>query len=160
MRRKPGGTTMRVMTAPSQQPSHAGSMLAPVETLGGIIRAQNNHSAADVAACFASNGELRVIPTGDVARGREQIVARVEPQFRAFPDWHVERRGFYACGEVAWVEWAVAGTHAGEFMGYRPTHRGVELRGCSSFMFAPDGLIAVEDLYFDPATMLRQLGLI
>ena len=100
-----------------------------------------------------------MIPTGDVAQGREQIAAFLEPQFRAFPDWHIERRGFYACGEATWVEWTVTGTHAGEFMGHAATHRGVELRGCSSFTFTSGGLIAVEDLYFDPATMLRQLGL-
>ena len=135
-------------------------MLAQTEALGGILRAQNDHDAAGFAACFAPRGELRVIPTGDVAQGREQIEAFLEPQFRAFPDWHIERRGFYVCGEATWVEWTVTGTHAGEFMGYAATHRGVELRGCSSFRFTSDGLIAVEDLYFDPATMLRQLGLL
>lgn len=61
-----------------------------------------------------------MIPNGDVAQGREQIEALLEPQFRAFPDWHIERRGLYACGEAAGVEWTVTGTHAGEFMGTRP----------------------------------------
>lgn len=41
-----------------------------------------------------------MIPNGDVAQGREQIEALLEPQFRAFPDWHIERRGLYACGEA------------------------------------------------------------
>jgi len=45
-------------------------------------------------------------------------------------------------------------------MGYAPTHRKVEVRRCSLFRFTPEGLLAVEDLYYDPVTMLRQLGLV
>jgi steroid delta-isomerase-like uncharacterized protein len=148
------------MTATRTAHHQEASVLAQAEVLGGLLRAHNNHNAADFAACFAPNGVLRVIPTGEAAQGREQIKAFLKPQFRAFPDWHIERRGLYDCGATIWVEWMVTGTHAGELLGHAATHRGVELRGCSSFRFTSDGLLAVEDLYFDPATMLRQLGLL
>jgi hypothetical protein len=141
---------MGVMTATSNHPItggfHAGTGRGP----GGILRARNSHNAADFAACFAPRGELHVIPNGDVAQGREQIEALLEPQFRAFPDWHIERRGLYACGEAAWGRMDGHRNPCRRVHGYAATHRGIELRGCSSFRFTSDGLIAVEDLYFDP----------
>jgi hypothetical protein len=70
-----------------------------------------------------------VIPNGDVAQGREQIEALLEPQFRAFPDWHIERRGLYACGEAAWGRMDGHRNPCRRVHGYAAMHRGVELRG-------------------------------
>jgi steroid delta-isomerase-like uncharacterized protein len=129
-------------------------------TLGGIVTAFNQHDAAAFAAHFAPDGIVRIVPTADSAQGQEQIEAFVEPDFHAFPDSQLERRDVYDCAEGTWIEWTITGTHAGEFMGHPATHRGFELYGCSRFTFTHDGLIAEEALYFDPLTILRQLGLI
>jgi steroid delta-isomerase-like uncharacterized protein len=131
-------------------------------TLGGVLTACNRHDAAAFAACFAPDGIVRIVPTGDSAQGREQIEAlfgSMEPNFHTFPDVQLERRDVYDCARATWVEWTMTGTHAGEFMGHPATHRGFELHGCSRFTFAHDGLVAEEALYFDPITILRQLGL-
>jgi hypothetical protein len=45
-------------------------------------------------------------------------------------------------------------------MGYTATHRGVEVAGMFAAEVHFEGLLAVENLYFAPATMLRQLGLV
>ena len=128
-------------------------------TLGGVLAAYNRHDAAAFAACFAPDGIVRIVPTGDSAQGREQIEALMEPDFHAFPDSQIERRDVYDCARGTWVEWTITGTHAAEFMTHPPTHRGFELFGCSRFTFTHDGLVAEEALYFDPVTILRQLGL-
>jgi steroid delta-isomerase-like uncharacterized protein len=128
-------------------------------TLGGLLAAYNGHDAAGFAAQFAVDGVLRILPTEDVARGREEIKALLDSEFKAFPDSRLERREVHACAAVTWLEWTITGTHAGEYMGHRATYRGFELHGCSRISFAADGLIAEEALYFDPATTLRQLGL-
>ncbi len=127
-------------------------------TLDGVLAAHNTHDAGGFAACFAHDGVLRIVPTGDAVQGREQIQAFLEADFQAFPDWQVEGRGVYDCPDGTWVEWTITGTQAGEFMAHPPTHRGFELHGCSRFTFTHSGLVAEEALYFDPATMLRQLG--
>jgi hypothetical protein len=88
-----------------------------------------------------------VIPNGDVAQGREQIEALLEPQFRASPTGTSSGAAFMPAARRPGVERTVTGTHAGEFMGTRPRTAALSSGGCSSFRFTCDGLIAVEDLY-------------
>lgn len=135
-------------------------MLAAAEAnLEDIVTAHNHHDAAGLAACFAPDGVLRVVPSGDAVQGREQIEGFMAMKWRAFPDWQVEDHGIDLGDECVWAQWTITGTHAGDYMGHPASHRGFELIGCSRFAFAADGSIAEEALYFDPATMLRQLGL-
>ena len=129
-------------------------------SLAGIVVAHNRHDAAGFAARFAPDGIVRILPTGDTVRGRERIAAFLEASLRAFPDWQLERRGLDDCADATWVQWTITGTHAGEFMGHRATHRGLELLGCSRFTFTAEGLVAEEGVYLDPASILRQLGLL
>lgn len=49
-------------------------------------------------------------------------------------------------------------TYEGEFIGIRPTHRSIELLTCSIFALRADRLLSGESVYFDAATLLRQLG--
>jgi hypothetical protein len=54
----------------------------------------------------------------------------------------------------AWVR----GTHLGPFRGLPPTGRSWELRILADFVFEQDRLVC-ERVYFDSATVLRQLGI-
>jgi hypothetical protein len=58
-----------------------------------------------------------------------------------------------------WLEWTMERTHVGDLLGIPATHRQVKLLGCSHFTLA-NGLITHDLVYFDFATMLRQLGLL
>ena len=130
------------------------------ETIERALAAYNRHDAATFASYFTEAGVLSVVATGEVYEGREQIQAGLEEVWRTL-DYTLEPRGLYECGEDVWLEWTLTGTHVGEFMGVPPTHLRVEgLLGCSHNTFGPDGLIARDLVYFDLATMLRQLGLL
>lgn len=90
-----------------------------------------------------------------------KIFRFVNAQFRAFPDWHLERRNTYDFGDtVRIIEWTGTGTHQGEFTGIPPTHRSIEMLGCSIFTLGADGFIGEEVAYTDAATVLRQLGVL
>jgi steroid delta-isomerase-like uncharacterized protein len=130
------------------------------ETIERLLVAYNRHDGAGFASCFAEDGVFRHIATGEIAEGREQIQAAMEEVWRAFPDWTLESRGLYDCGDAAWLAWTITGTHEGEFRGIPPTHRRFEMLGCSHFTLAADGLVAQDDVYHDSATMLRALGLL
>jgi steroid delta-isomerase-like uncharacterized protein len=69
--------------------------------------------------------------------------------------WVPQRRGFTEDGVVA--ELIVRGRHDGEYLGIPPTGRTIELPVAILVSFA-DGLMASERLYYDLATLLRQLG--
>jgi steroid delta-isomerase-like uncharacterized protein len=127
----------------------------------GVAAAWNNHDAPGFAAQYSENGVLRVIATGDVLHGREQLRAAAEAYLCAFPDFQLERRSTYNCGEaVCVIESTLRATHKGEFMGIPATHRSVELLTCSIFTLGPDRLLGEESVYFDAATLLRQLGVL
>ena len=130
------------------------------ETIERALAVYNRHDAAGFASYFAEDGVMRVVATGEVSEGRGQIRAAREETWRAL-DYTLETRGIYECGEEVWSEWTLSGTHVGEMMGIPATHLRVEgLLGCSHFTFGADGLIASDLVYFDLATMLRQLGLL
>jgi steroid delta-isomerase-like uncharacterized protein len=127
----------------------------------GVSAAWNNHDALGFAAQFSEDGVLRVIATGDVVAGREQLRAVSEAYLRAFPDMQLERRSTYNCGEAACIiESTLRATHEGEFMGIPPTHRSVELLTCSIFTLGADKFLGEERVYFDAVTLLRQLGVL
>jgi hypothetical protein len=50
------------------------------------------------------------------------------------------------------------GTHDGPFRGLPPTGRKFEMRFCALFLFDEDRLVC-ERVYFEPGTILRQLGI-
>jgi steroid delta-isomerase-like uncharacterized protein len=127
----------------------------------GVAAAWNDHDASAFVAQFSEDGVLRVVATGEVVCGREELRADVEALLRAFPDLRMERKSIYECGEVVCViEWTLAGIHEGEYIGISPTHRSVELPACSIFTLGADGLVGEEVVYFDAATLLRQLGVL
>jgi hypothetical protein len=57
------------------------------------------------------------------------------------------------------VEFMLRGTHEGPLRGLPPTGRAFECRMTAFFLFPPDGdKIIGERVYFDQATIMRQLG--
>jgi steroid delta-isomerase-like uncharacterized protein len=147
---------MRAMTTTTDTPATLPAG-APAN-LERVVTALNAHDAAGFAACFAPDGVMRIIPLGETL-DRAAVQALIAEEFEAFPDWQLTRRGLDVCGACIWAQWTFTGTHAGTYMGHAATHRAFELHGCSRFAFAPDGSITEESIYFDPATVLRQLGL-
>jgi steroid delta-isomerase-like uncharacterized protein len=129
------------------------------ETIERCLAVYNRHDGAGFASCFAEDGVLRHA-NGEIAEGRDQIQATMEEVWRAYPDWTLARRGLYDCGVATWLAWTITGTHKGEWRGIPPTHRRFEVLGCSHFTFGADGFIAQDDVYFDSAAMLSQLGLL
>ncbi len=130
------------------------------ETIERALAAYNRHDGAGFASYFAEDGVMRVVALGEAAEGREQIEAALAAYWRAL-DYTLELRGLYECGDDAFLEWTMTGTHVGELMGVPATHLRVEgLLGCSHYTFGADGLIAADLVYFDVATILRQLGVL
>jgi steroid delta-isomerase-like uncharacterized protein len=136
--------------------------MSEIRTLvDGVSAAWNSHDAPAFAAQYSEDAVLRVIATGDVVHGREQLRAVADAYLLAFPDLQMERRSTYECGEaLCIIETTLRATHEGEFMGISPTHRSIELLTCSIFTLGADRLLSGESVYFDAATLLRQLGML
>jgi steroid delta-isomerase-like uncharacterized protein len=75
----------------------------------------------------------------------------------AFPDLHLDIEDIIADNDRVVVRWRSGGAHRGDLGGLKPTNRRSELQGCT-VSEVKGGKIHRAWVYFDNATMLRQLG--
>jgi steroid delta-isomerase-like uncharacterized protein len=91
-------------------------------------------------------------------RGPEAVARRYRGLWTAFPDLQVRLRRVVAVdGELAVTEHTLSGTHGGLLFGVAPTGRRVQVDTVVIWEFAGER-IRGETVYFDLATMLRQVG--
>jgi steroid delta-isomerase-like uncharacterized protein len=87
--------------------------------------------------------------------------AAVRAYFRetrtAFPDQRNELIALRHADDAVIVEFWLHGTHRGPLRGLAPTGRAFECRMTAFFLFDDGGLVC-ERVYFDSATILRQLA--
>ncbi|MGH2986808.1 MAG: ester cyclase [Solirubrobacterales bacterium] len=99
-----------------------------------------------------------LIATGEVHDGPEEVAAYFEETRAAFPDQRNELLALHHADEAVIAEAMLYGTHLGPFRGLPPTGREFEMRFCALFLFDGERLVC-ERVYFDAATILRQLGI-
>ncbi|MGH7907028.1 MAG: ester cyclase [Candidatus Binataceae bacterium] len=97
------------------------------------------------------------IALGERLEGHAGASSYYQRWWRAFPDlnWSVQRRTFAA--DCLFSELIIRGTHQGDFFGLAPTSRRIELPLIAVVDFTA-GRMAGERMYYDLATIMRQLG--
>jgi steroid delta-isomerase-like uncharacterized protein len=121
------------------------------------MESENHHDFDATIATFA-HPRYEMIPTGEVFDG-EQAVRRYYAESRAaFPDQRNELIALHHIDDGVVVEFDLLGTHLGRLGSLAPTRRAFRCRMTAFFIF-DDERIASERVYFDQATILRQLGL-
>ena len=74
------------------------------------------------------------------------------------PDLHIEVHKRHASDDAIILEAVISGQHLGPWRGLPPTGRRVEFPLCGIFAFDAADRLAGEKIYYDRATVLRQLG--
>jgi steroid delta-isomerase-like uncharacterized protein len=132
--------------------------MTPVEELHQrYVEAWNRHDPEAVVSRFGREGRYEAIPMEQSYQG-EALLGFVAMVIEAFPDLTLRVLRRIVAGPLLVAEWEVAGTHLGELMGLPPTGEYAILRGCEVTEFAPDGSICCSHVYWDSATVARQLG--
>src|SRR5918997_165441 len=122
------------------------------------MESENEHDFDTTIGTF-DHPRYELIATGDVHDGEEEVRAYFAETREAFPDQTNEPLAFHHSDQAVVVEFLLCGTHLGPLRGLPPTGRSFECRMCALFLFPPDGdRIVGERVYFDQATILRQLG--
>src|SRR5215472_14996747 len=75
------------------------------------------------------------------------------------PDLRIEVQQRYASEDVVILEVLITGHHLGPWRGLLPTGRFIQFPLCGIFTFDDENQLAGEKIYYDRATVLRQLGL-
>ena len=94
---------------------------------------------------------------GAVADGPEAVEGLLSQLLGAFPDFWLQRLALYHADDAVIIEVKFGGTHRGVWAGIAPSGKRMEVQSVCIFVFEGDALVC-EKVYFDHATILRQLG--
>jgi steroid delta-isomerase-like uncharacterized protein len=121
------------------------------------MESENRHDFGTTMETF-HHPRYELIATGDVHDGKGAVARYFEETRAAFPDQRNELIALHHADDVVVAEFNLKGTHKGSFRGLPPTGRSFECRMVALFLFEEDRLVC-ERVYFDSATILRQLGI-
>jgi steroid delta-isomerase-like uncharacterized protein len=143
--------------------------VATTATIGSRVRRQaivNAHIEAeavthDVAATVATflHPRYEMPALGAIVDGPEGVTGLVSGLLAAFPDFYLNQIAIHHSDDAVIVEVVFGGTHRGNWAGIEATGKRMEVQAVSIFVFEGDNLVC-EKVYFDHATILRQLGAI
>ncbi len=121
------------------------------------MESENRHEF-DLTLDTFDHPRYELIATGEVHDGEREVAAYFEETRAAFPDQRNELIAMHHTDDAVIVEALLRGTHLGSFRGLPATGRDFEMQFCALFLFDADRLFC-ERVYFDVATILRQLGI-
>ena len=121
------------------------------------MESENKHDFETTMRTF-DHPRYELIATDEVHDGAKAVSAYYEETRAAFPDQRNEVIAIHHADDAVIVEFDLKGTHDGAFRGLPPTGRSFSCRMTAFFLFEGDRLTC-ERVYFDSATIQRQLGI-
>jgi steroid delta-isomerase-like uncharacterized protein len=119
------------------------------------MESENAHDYATTIGTFA-HPRYEIIATDRTYDGLAEVQSYFRESRTAFPDQRNELISLRHADDAVIVEFWLLGTHKGPLMGIEPTGRSFRCRMTAFFIFEGTGLVC-ERVYFDSATILRQL---
>lgn len=119
------------------------------------MEAENVHDFDAVIRTFR-HPRYELIATGGVHDGEAEVRQYFRATRTAFPDQRNELIALRHADDAVIVEFWLLGTHRGPLGGLAPTGRSFRCRMTAYFLFEDDDLVC-ERVYFDSASLLRQL---
>lgn len=127
-----------------------------------FVEAWNTQDAEGIAAQFAPDGVRHqfALPEARLA-GRDAIAQGCGTIIHAVPDCRLEVRsqGATEDGRLI-VEWTFTGVHENDFPGMPASGNTFLLPGVSVYTLDGDGLILLENVYWDTATLMATAGVL
>jgi steroid delta-isomerase-like uncharacterized protein len=117
-----------------------------------------NRQEFDVTIATFARPRYEIIPTGEIFDGEEAVRGYFTASRSAFPDQRNELRALHHTDDAVISEFDLLGTHLGPLRGIPPTGKTFRCPMTAFFFFEGDRIVC-ERVYFDSATILRQLGL-
>jgi steroid delta-isomerase-like uncharacterized protein len=97
-------------------------------------------------------------PWDDHRVNRDEVRSYYEQLMHAVPDLRIDVQHRHVTEEGIILEVVIRGTHLGPWRGLPATGRHVDVPLCALYTFDENGRLASESIYYDRATVLRQLG--
>jgi steroid delta-isomerase-like uncharacterized protein len=122
------------------------------------IRLENAHDLEGVLQTFGDSAHYDDEPWAEHYQGRDGVRQFYEQLMNALPDLEIEVQRRHVTDDAILVEVVIRGTHRDNWRGLPPTGRRIEFPLCGIYTFDADDRLAGEKIYYDRATVLRQLG--
>ena len=122
------------------------------------VRLENEHHLEGVLSTFGKNANYEDEAWGDRYAGRDGVRLYYEQLIAALPDLEIRVLKEHVSESNVLLEVLICGTHLGPWRGLPATGRRVEVPLCGVYTFDDDDRLAGERIYYDRATVLRQLG--
>jgi steroid delta-isomerase-like uncharacterized protein len=122
------------------------------------IRLENAHDLEGVLRTFGQTARYDDEAWGEHYNGANGVRLFYEQLMKALPDLEIDVQHRHVTEEAIVLEVIIRGTHLGEWRGLPATGRRVEIPLCGVYTFDSEDRLAGEKIYYDRATVLRQLG--
>jgi steroid delta-isomerase-like uncharacterized protein len=129
----------------------------PKEIVKTWSDAFNAHDTMKIGECYSEDA-INFQVADEPIRGKEAIKSGFAYLFAAFPDIGFRIENLFEDGDWAILEWFGWGTLKGEFLGFSPTGKRYELRGCG-FFHVENEKIVFQRGYWDKLTWFSQVGI-
>ena len=123
------------------------------------VEQENQHDLDGIMATFGEDPWYHDGGQGEHHVGSDGVRAHYEELVQALPDLHIDVQQRHVSEDHVILEATLSGTHRGEWNGLPGTGRNVEFPVCAVFAFDDQNKLAGERIYYDRATLLRQLGI-
>jgi steroid delta-isomerase-like uncharacterized protein len=143
------------MTAASLLNARMSARLALVEH---HIRLENAHDLEGVLATFGDTAHYDDEAWGEHHEGPAGVRGFYQHLMAALPDLEIHVQRQHVSDDAILVEVVIRGTHLGTWRGLPPTGRRVEFPLCGVYTFDDEDRLSGERIYYDRATVLRQVG--
>jgi steroid delta-isomerase-like uncharacterized protein len=139
-------------------PSPNSTMSARLRIVDEHINLENAHDLDGIMETFGEAARYDDEPWGAHYFGRQDVRAFYAQLLRAMPDLHIDVRRRHASEDAVILEVIIRGRHLGTWRGLPATGRTIDFPLCGVYTFDEENRLAGEKIYYDRATVLRQLG--
>jgi steroid delta-isomerase-like uncharacterized protein len=122
------------------------------------IRLENAHDLEGVLRTFGDTARYDDEAWSEHYNGRDGVRQFYEQMMKALPDLEIAVQRQHVTDDAIVVEVVIRGTQLGEWRGLPATGWRVEISLCGVYTFDADDRLAGEKIYYDRATVLKQLG--
>jgi steroid delta-isomerase-like uncharacterized protein len=122
------------------------------------IRLENEHDLEGVLRTFGDAPHYEDEPWAEHYEGLDGVRQFYEQLMTALPDLEIDIQRRHVAEDAILVEVIIRGTHLGGWRGLPATGRRVQFPLCGVYTFDVNDRLAGERIYYDRATVLRQLG--
>jgi steroid delta-isomerase-like uncharacterized protein len=134
-------------------------MAARLKLVEEHVRSENHHDLEGIMGTFGAAAQYDDEPWGAHYVGRDEVRTFYEELLQALPGLQIDILQSHASPTAVVLETMIRGRHLGPWRGLPATGAELAFPLCGVFTFDDEDRLAGERIYYDRATVLRQLGM-